>query len=426
MTRPRQDTSLKQAMSGFEDTAARMQALVDAILGRLTDAGIPWCLLRNRDLVPWGLLQWSDLDIMVPATVSRERLVALFSDLRPTQIVPFRHGVTYMFFPFDDMFLRVDLFHGDTGWLGAAYSDNEEILSHRWDDDGIMVAAPLHQAYLTWCNRLVRGGPLPERYQALICQQAREHPEAFRRLLERHVGAVLAGELMVLADSGRLDETPRYAWPFKRALWLTALRRHPARTILSTARHMAYGIRRRITPAGMEIVILSENREDASRLCSAFATSSYRSVPGVRAEYRQRHVPEGHLGPMSLTGELARAWRDHLLSDRGKRARMTFIFRDWHLSALMTPRDDAGYRDPRLIARWVTRIAPRPDLSIVLERPGKTSGGSWPGRSPDLAPDIPNPMQRITGDSPAMMDQVVRLIRDRAGARTGIAGWSEP
>lgn len=414
MTIPAYHSPHGATMRAFEETAWRMQALVDAILGRLTDAGIPWCLLRNRDLIPWGLLQWSDLDIMVPASVSRERLVALFSDLQPTRIVPFRHGVTYMFFPFEDMFLRVDVLHGDTGWLGAPYSDNEEILAARWDDNGIMVAAPLHQAYLTWCNRLVRGGELPERYQDLIRAQAREHPQELRRLFERHIGPDLARTLLRLAETGTLDQSPRYAWSFKRALWLTAFRHHPVRTICSTARHMAYGIRRRIEPPGMEIVILSGNRAEASRLCSAFATSSSRSVPGVRAEYRQHKGEQGER--VCLIGEFLRAWFDHLIGDRGARARMTFIFRDWHLASLEITRDQGHVSI--LFVRLAARLAPRPDLYVALCGPGTPPRTSRSDPSPEPTPGVPGAVQMIARDSlPSMMDSVVRLIQARITAK---------
>lgn len=437
-----------------EAKAIQMQVLVDAILDRLREADIPYCLLRNRDLIPRGLLQWSDLDIMVPTNVTRERLSELVWDLSPTQIVPFRDGLTFMFFPFGALFLRVDFSHGEGGWLGAPYTNTSEILAHRWNDRGVMVASLLHQAYLTWCNRLIRGDALPERYEGLIEQAMRDYPHDFRHLLEKTFGRQLADQLVELVTSKRLVESPSLTSQVRSRLWSRAFRQRPVKTLLASSRHILHGLLRRIRPSGLEVAIVGADGAAASSLCSALAHSSSRQIPGSYAEYHawdqqtmhsiqrdSRRLPRvgmnvaamdpgSHHSVAWILNNLIDQWINRLLRDRGKLARMVFIFRDSHCLQLQIDPEHFTYTGPSLVARWTATLAPKPHLLIVLDAPPEviqtrrqeaTLGETTRRRDAyrELAESHPNGrIVDATQSFEKVMSDVIDIIREFTASRT--------
>src|SRR5688500_8157585 len=88
-----------------ESLSARPQALAEAeclrkereaafldrlmqVFERLRTAGIQFCVLRNRDRIPGGLLSGSDVDVVLPADTNVHALLSLLTDLHPVHVVP--------------------------------------------------------------------------------------------------------------------------------------------------------------------------------------------------------------------------------------------------------------------------------------------------------------------------------------------------
>ena len=124
---------------------------LDQVFRRLRRAGIPFCILRNRDRIPRGLLGGSDVDIIVPAGTRVHELVRIVDDLRPAHIVPHRSTVE-VYFLVGPLLLHVDFLIPDRAWRGAGYLRNAEILAAARDDQGMPVASPLHQAFCAWVS----------------------------------------------------------------------------------------------------------------------------------------------------------------------------------------------------------------------------------------------------------------------------------
>src|SRR5687767_10750054 len=87
------------------NTGAEMESTVQRILSQFEKADIAYCVLRNRERIPSGLLEWDDLDLMVADKVPLRELVGLVANFEPIQIAPIRAGFTALFFPVADLVL---------------------------------------------------------------------------------------------------------------------------------------------------------------------------------------------------------------------------------------------------------------------------------------------------------------------------------
>lgn len=445
-----------------ENQRSAMATAVERVLSSLDHAGVPSCVLRNRDRIPAGLLEWDDLDLMVPNTVSRQELVRILSPLMPLQILAIRAGFTAFFFPVGDLVLRVDVYHGDLEWRAAAYGLNSEILSQRWNDDGIEVASSMHQAFLAWFSRLLRERSFKERYAPMISDAVRERPAAFRALLSRTFGEPMADDLMSLATTDRLKECDAIANNLRRLVWLHALRRRPLSTLGRAARQVGNAIEHRIRPTGIDVALLGPDGSGKTSLCETISDLPSRRIPFAETSYRKlyhRVLPTlGDLESMVLRkprragtdatnpqGAAPRplvAWMiaqtyytiDHWLSEliwnRRKLAHGNLILLDRHPLEVVIDPIRYRYRGPMRIARWFARLAPQPDLLIVLDAPPdviqarkqeltleETSRQRWAFRS--LAASTPN--ARIVDASQPfdkVLDDVLAEISSFAAERT--------
>lgn len=381
--------------------AADVLALVNQILSRLDAANIAYCVLRNRDRIPSGMLEWDDLDLMVDRRVPIRDLLQLFSDLNPTQVAPVRAGFTPIFFPAGDLSLRVDLYHGDMEWRAAAYGINQVILAERHDDNGVMVASGMHQAFLAWFSRLLREGSFKDRYAPMIMEAMRQRPDDFRALLEETFGKRMAAHLIDLARSGRLKESDAIVGELKRLLWLHSLRRQPFGTVTRYLRQIGNAIDHRLRPAGLDVALLGPDGAGKSSLCAAIAAQPSRRVPFTKVKYRRlyhrvlptigdleakirrrpRRARPDASDPHGVSPRPTLMWIafqayytvDHWLSEliwnRRQLAHTNLVLHDRHPIEVVIDPTRYRFAGPLWIARLFGRLAPQPDLLIILDAP---------------------------------------------------------
>lgn len=371
--------------------AAGMQTMVESIFARLDRAGIPYCLLRNRHQIPWGLTAWSDLDVLVPADINSPKLVKLFADLHPGQIVDVRPGVVTFSFPVMDRFLRVDMCYGDLDWRGAPFAYADEVLAGRWNDDGIMVASRMHQAYVTWISKLVWSGFYSETYTTAIVDAWREDAEGFRSLLERSFGTNLAGQLIRLIETDRLANSEKLIPQLRRQLWLRSLRRHPGSQLRASFAQTRSRISTLVHPSGLVVALVGPDGVGKSTVVEEFRQASARQMPCGRVDHitqDRRTLPAlPSIASRRQDNALLYAWNaldDWLSHVRWTRYRLTrgrlVIDQRPSLTATLS----AGYQGSWLQRRWRGMLAPRPDLIIAMD----ASPESILLRSPEASRDV--------------------------------------
>ena len=379
---------------------AAIRALVDNIAATLTRAGVPWCILRNRELIPAGLAGWKDVDILVPGTLTVRDLAMLFAPLEPANIGPMRRGHTSFYFPASDIFVRIDVYHGDLRWKQAPFVDHGDVLERSVDDRGYMIASPIDQAYIAWFSKLLAEGKFPDRYEALVTRHVRENPDAFHRMIARAFGTHLAGQLMALALDGHVRESTLLAHACRRAVWANAMRRHPVATPLAFLRQIGHGLVQRARPSGLDVTLLGPDGSGKTLVSTRIAGSSLRDVPyktvSIQKGYRQNlpelrtiagfvlrrsiapvgdaRDPHGAPAHRPLTWLVKFGyytidiWLQHIQARRAV-AHTSLVLRDRHLMELTIDARRYRYAGPSWIPRLIATLQPRPAMVIVLDAP---------------------------------------------------------
>lgn len=388
--------------------AAAMEATVESLGERLDRAGIPWCLLRNRHQIPWGLTKWSDLDIIVPAEADADRLIDVLAGLNPGQIVNVRPGVVTFSFPVLNRFLRVDICYGDLDWRGAPFAYADEILAERWNDDGIMVASRLHQAYVTWVSKLVWSGFYSTTYTEAITSAWREEPERMYSLLKRSFGPRLADTLVTMIRDGNLAESETLVDQLRRQLWRRSLRRRPVRQVGASVSQLASRVRTLIQPSGLVVGLVRNDATAELPVVQQLQQAGWRQMPCGRIDHltaEQRILPSlpglsteaATRSTMAFTYQAIDAWLAHLRWTRYRLTRGRLVIDERPILALSLGEPEDRTRIGR---SWRRLLAPRADLVIALEThtPTRTSF--------DPRQDI----HRVNADQP--IDQITGDIRD--------------
>lgn len=380
--------------------AQEMQSLVDAIFARFDEMGIPYCLLRNRAKIPDGLLGWSDLDILVPSTTAVDELIRLFAAFHPVQVGPFRHRRMMLYLPVKHMYLLLDISCGMLDWHGITYLDDTEVLARRRDDGGIVVAAPIHQAFNVWFAKLLWRSEVPERYASMIATAVRSEPETFHRLAARAFGEPLATTLLDLGLTDRVVESRILAGRCRRALSMHAFHRHPVKTLISIVDDRRYGLERLISPAGLEVALLGPDGVGKSSVASGIRNAPSRPA-GVKTvdhhkTYRpvlprlstlarrvmhrplpsRRNARDPHgapsLHPLVWLARYGYYTIDQWLSYVGVRRSLAsghLVIKDRHWLEFSVDPQRYRYAGPMVIPRLLSRLVPQPDVVIVLDAP---------------------------------------------------------
>lgn len=398
-------SSLRPEVNDLTDsmstTEAAFQALVDNIVRCFDEHDIPYCLLRNRDAIPAGLLKWADIDFLVSRDVGPERLYAAFADLQPAQMVPYRDVAVAFFFPVLDRFLRVDMFYGDPDYRSVPYANNAEIMAGRQPDQGYMVAPRLYQAYIAGISKVLWNGYFPERYVPLFAEVATNQPDELHRLLTTAFGTRMADEFLSLAQNGQLLQAPNLSRRCRKALWTKALRTRPAASLLGLTKQFVVSIRERIHPTGLDVVLLGPDGSGKSSVCQTIASMEHRRIPFHGAEYvvlyhrmlppltavasrvsgrdvRPRANP-GHPQDSPLHQPLVwfakylyytvDQWISELTWMRDKLSHSRLLLRDRHLMELVIDARRYRFVGPAIFPRIIAHLTPRPDLVIFLDAP---------------------------------------------------------
>lgn len=390
----------REAQEADQARLTAIQACVDRLVAILTGAGIPYCILRNRDMIPAGLVGWKDIDILVPGDLSVRDLAALLAPLAPANIGPMRRGHTSFYLPASDIFIRVDVYHGDLRWKQAPFANHRAVLARRQEDRGYMVAAPIDQASIVWISKLLTDGRLPDSYHQLVTDAVRQAPDVIRGMIATVLGERLADDLVALAVAGRVADSAQLADACRRALWVRALRRRPLASSWAFIRQIGHGLAQRAHPSGLDVTLLGPDGSGKTLVCTRIADSPLRTVPykkiRIQKGYRQ-HLPElrkiaGALvrRPIAPVGDArdphgapphhplvwllkfvyytVDTWLQHVQTRRDL-AHTGLVIRDRYLIELTIDARRYRYVGPSFIPHLIATIQPRPTMVIVLDAP---------------------------------------------------------
>lgn len=389
----------EQSRRGLEDLFLER---VQQVFARLENARIPFCILRNRDRIPAGLVDGSDVDLIVPCDAPRQRLIAALSDLHPVQIVP-HYSTIEVYLSAGSHFLHVDLLVSDRQWRGARYLDNHAILVQQCEDEGMPVASPLHQAFCAWFSNLTRRKHFKVRYIPLISQVTARQPEAMRGLLRDAFGHRLGDQLLDWSQQGKLDQCDSVAGRCRRAIWWRALLRRPLETMLGALRHYGAEAAQYLRPAGLTVAVLGPDGAGKSAVCAALAQLPRASLPFKQVESRHLyrrvlpllselrkgqlrtspaapatvHNPHGKRPHPTLISCFTLAygaidqWLSWLFCTRWKQAQNALLLHDRHMVEVRIDPKRFRFGGPKWLSRLITRLIPKPDLVLVLDAPAE-------------------------------------------------------
>lgn len=375
---------------------------LEDVFRRFRQHGIRFCVLRNRDRIPRGLLQGSDVDVIVPAGTDASELMRIVRDLRPAHVVPHRTTIE-VYLPVGPLLLHVDFLIADREWRGARYLTNRKILDAAGDDGGIPVASPLHQAFCAWFSSLTRRRTFKPRYVPLITAAVRDDRDGMAALLNDGFGRRLGGELLHLAEHGGLQRSDEFAGRCRRAIWLRSLRRRPLATLRGVLRHYSAEVRRWAGPPGLAIAVLGPDGSGKSAVCTALASTSraalpfsavqvqhlyeralprlselkhgrFRRTPAAPTTVHDPHGKRPHsrfVSFFTLAYATIDQWLSRLCIGRRKLSRNMLLVHDRYMIEIVVDPKRFRFGGPAWLGKLFTRLTPPLDLVILLDAPAE-------------------------------------------------------
>jgi thymidylate kinase len=373
---------------------------LEQVFRRLREHDIPFCVLRNRDRIPRGLMQGSDVDVIVPAGTRARELVRIMWDLQPAHVVPHRSTLE-LYFPAGPLFLHVDFLIADREWRGARYLKNADILEAAGEDDGIPMASTPHQAFCAWFSSLTRRRRFKPRYIPLISAAVREAPQSMAALLGEAFGRGLGNDLLRLAERGELEHADRFAGRCRRAIWLRALCRRPLATLRGLLGHYVAEATLWVRPTGLAVAVLGPDGSGKSAVCSALASASravlpftavsvqhlyeralprlselkkgrMRRTPAAPATVHDPHGKRAHnllVSLLTLTYSTVDQWLSRWLFGRARLGGNKLLVHDRYMIEIVVDPKRFRYGGPRSLGGVFCRLTPPLDLVILLDAP---------------------------------------------------------
>lgn len=351
-----------------------------ALLPALSSLG-SFVVLRNHDILG-TIAGGGDVDVLVPDRKRAER--QLIAELGLPLFVARRSYVTGLFYEWG----HVDLL-STLEWRGAEYLDAAGTLRTRVTSSwGLPQPRPADEALVSWFSSLLWGGFFKSRYREVILDAASRDGEELERLLRAAAGKRWGRRLWACLAAGRPEQSEHWARPLRRAVWWTALRRAPVRTVLGGIRFCVAEARLRADPPLPWIAILGPDGSGKSSLIAGLRRAwppslgpmhTYHLRPRRldRATPATEPVVDPHAEPPRralasaavLGAVLADWWIGYWTRIVAQRAKHGFVVFDRHLVDLLVDPRRYRYGGPWWLARAACRLAPRPDLVVVLDAP---------------------------------------------------------
>jgi thymidylate kinase len=352
---------------------------------------IPFCVLRNYHSLP-HLNDGTDLDLLVPEQTTRDVLVEILNAI-PGAVITGQSRRDYVLSVFvsgvasqpSQNAIQVD-FVNRLSWKGLAYLQVSDVLAHRQalshDCAWLSVPSPRHEALVSFFSSYLVGGWIQDRYQPRVRCWFSEHREDVIGDLSQVIPADVAVRLVDAAIDDDRDELDAVLPRLRRGLLVTAVGRHPWRSVERIRSHYAaelrirFGARRRFAvgflgPDGAgKTTIIRQLTETLGGAAKDIEVAHLRPHWGNDDDGTAVDNPHG-AEPRTAAVSVVKLLYFVLLYQVENRFRPTRVFtvRFWdryYHDILIDPKRYRFGASPA-VARFFTRFIPSPQLWIVLD-----------------------------------------------------------
>lgn len=373
----------------------RLKDFLVAFLGRLQEADIPYCILRNHDGLP-DHNPGRDIDVLVrPDDIAR--ILAALRDmpeivitgaLRRSYVMSlYLHGVAWG----DGLrAIEIDLVT-ELAWKGLPYLDAGGVLARRRRPNGraaiIRVPAAADEAVISLFSTYLIAGAIKARYWDMVRTALDAHGAEASEALAFSLGPGLASDVVRAVTDDERARLLALLPGLRGTLVRRALCRAPVTAMVGVLRHYLTELRIRCTLTHVAIIcVLGPDGSGKSSVIAALEPM-LRNIAGeveirhlkpdifLKQRGRDRGVstdPHG-LPPRRAMGSTVKilAWLAELWLDAFavRRRVVTLLIYDRYFHDLIV--DPARYRygGPRWLARAASALSVRPDLLVVLDAP---------------------------------------------------------
>jgi thymidylate kinase len=280
-------------------------------------------------------------------------------------------------------------------WRGARYLDVGVVLAGRdvspW---GLPRPRAAHEALVSWFSSLLGGGFFNTRYRQVVVDAARTDGEELARVLRVAAGRRWGHRLWQCAVEGHPEDSQRWVAQLRRAVWSRAVLRAPVETVTGAVRFCVAELRLRLAPPLPWVAVLGPDGSGKSALVSALRDSWPPTLGRVHTYHlRPRRLnrrgassepvvdphgqpPRGRLASSVLLAlVLLDWWIGYWTQIAKQRAKYGLVVFDRHMLDMVV--DPARYRygGPPSLAQLACRLAPQPDVMVVLDAPPEVVRG---------------------------------------------------
>jgi thymidylate kinase len=361
--------------------------ILSKVFAALDLAGISYCVLHGYEHFPNDIK--SDVDCLIDANVSARELLRLLHENRldiGADVVHCRGHYIVLAGKGSDgshCFLTLD-FAADCDLQGVRYFDGSEILATRRRHGIFWIPAP-DLEFAAYLVRTISRGSLNDQRAGRLSNIYRQDPEGCANQIARFCIPEHKTIITAAAQFGHWDAVRAQLASFNTRMRSRAIRRRPIRFVANKLRAWADRVTRMFRPDGISVAFLGPDGAGKSSVISALPSrltpvfarhDCWGFAPGILNAFRsgERATDQPHaLKSRSLPVSLLRLgyWFGYhtysYLNFRLVLARSTLLLHDRSFIDILVDQKRYRYGGPVWMLRLVWRLAPKPDLVILLD-----------------------------------------------------------
>jgi thymidylate kinase len=361
--------------------------ILSKVFETLDRAGISYCVLHGYEHFSNDIK--SDVDCLIDENVSARELVRLLHENRfhiRATVVHCRGR--YIVLAGKDSegshcLLALD-FAADCDLQGVRYFDASEILATRRRHGMFWIPAP-DLEFAAYLVRTISRSGLNDQRAARLSNIYRQDPEASAKQIARFWSAEHKILITAAAQLGHWDAVRAQLASLNTQMRSRAIRRRPIRFVTNKLRAWADRVTRMLRPDGISVAFLGPDGAGKSSIISALPSrlapvfarhDCWGFAPGILNVFRsgKRGTDQPHaLKSRSLAVSLLRlaywfAYHTYsYFSVRVALARSTLLLHDRSFVDILVDQKRYRYGGPVWMLQLVWRLAPKPDLVILLD-----------------------------------------------------------